>query len=417
LAEGIIIRGDFVGYRILVVDDEKNMREFLSSALSMIGGFSVELAENGEEALRKITKDPFDLVLTDLKMPKMDGLQLINQILQVKPEILTVLMTGYGTIDTALEAIKGGASDFVMKPIDIDELIALLKRVLEERHRFVKLKDLADQLEKANQEVKKLDEMKLQFISLASHELRTPLTAVKSIIEFMLVGRAGKLTKAQKEYLCTSDVNINRLAKIINDILDLLHIHSGSIDMNFEDLDIAELVEFAVGCLKARAEEKSITVECKVLQGLPTVCADREKVVKILLNLIGNAIKFTSEHGEVSVSARLTEEGDGLEVMVKDSGIGIPQAQLEHLFEKFHHIEAPSQPIADGAGIGLAITKGLVDALNGKIWVESKVGEGSLFTFTLPLSREDRGYPLATSFRCNTAASPTMTRACGKRNA
>ena len=146
------VEKDFMGYKILVVDDEKDIRELLSIALTEVEGFSVQLAENGEEALRKIERESFDLVLTDLKMPKMDGLQLLSEIVDSKPEILTVLMTGYGSINSALEAIRGGASDYLMKPVDIAELVVRLQKVLEERHRFVKLRDWAAQLERVNQE-------------------------------------------------------------------------------------------------------------------------------------------------------------------------------------------------------------------------------------------------------------------------
>ncbi|MCJ7748512.1 MAG: response regulator, partial [Desulfobacterales bacterium] len=130
--------------RILVVDDEKEIRDFLYKALSRLGGFHVELAETGEEALQKIEKETFDLIMTDLKMPKMDGLQLITKIAKSKPEILTVLMTGHGTIDSAVEAMKQGASDYLMKPLNLDELIIRIQKVLEERQRFVRLKDFAD---------------------------------------------------------------------------------------------------------------------------------------------------------------------------------------------------------------------------------------------------------------------------------
>ena len=398
----ISVRGFFfMGYKILVVDDERNIREFLFVALSRVDEFSVELAENGEEALRKIEKGQFDLVLADLKMPRMDGLQLIAEIINSKPDILTVLMTGYGTIDTALKAIKGGASDYIMKPLDINELVLGLRKILEERHRFVKLSDLAAQVERGHQELKKLDEMKSEFISLASHELRTPLTALKCATQLMLVGKAGKMSRTQREFLAVSEVNVNRLTKIVNDLLDLLLIQSGKVEMNFEDLDLAELVEFVIACLKARAEEKSIRLEGEILKGIPTIYGDREKVVKILLNLIGNAIKFTPEHGEVSVSARVVEEEDRVSVSVKDSGMGIPQDQLECIFKKFHHVEDASHSAADGPGLGLAITKGLVEALRGEISVESEVGEGSIFTFTLPLSRGDRVHQVDDGFCSN----------------
>src|SRR4030067_3185006 len=154
--------------RILVVDDEKEIRNFLFKALTQIGGFQVELAEHGVEALKIIEKEKFDLVLTDLKMPMMDGLKLVTEISKTKPEILTVLMTGHGTIDSALEAMKRGASDYLMKPLNLDELIVRIQKVLEEKQRFVRLKDFADQLENANQELRRIDGMKSEFVSVAS---------------------------------------------------------------------------------------------------------------------------------------------------------------------------------------------------------------------------------------------------------
>jgi len=153
--------------RILIVDDEKDIRELLLRVLTRIGGFHIELAENGEDALRKISKDSYDLVLTDLKMPKVDGLQLVDEIARIKPETLTVLMTGHGSIDSALEAMKRGASDYLTKPLNLDELIMRLRKVVDQKHRFVSLKDYAGELEKANEEVRKVDQIKSEFVSIA----------------------------------------------------------------------------------------------------------------------------------------------------------------------------------------------------------------------------------------------------------
>ncbi len=385
--------------RILVVDDEGDIRDFLSKALTRFAGFQVELAENGEEALKKIDKEKFDLVLTDLKMPAVDGLQLITEIARSKPDTLTVLMTGHGTIDSAIEAMKNGASDYLTKPLNLDEAILRLRKVLEEKQRFVRLKDYADQLEKANQELKKIDAMKSEFVSVASHELRTPLAAIKNSIQLILSGKTGAINENQTKFLSMAERNINRLTNILNDLLNLSKIESGKIELKFEDVALKNLIESTVSSLRPQADGKSIAIEVEVPEDLPAAFADKDKIEQVLVNLIGNAIKFTPERGKIFVIAKaFSEEREGkdvnkIAVSVKDTGIGIPGEQLNSIFEKFHQVEGSLHRSTGGTGLGLAITKGLVEAHQGKIWVESEVGKGSIFTFTLPVSEGERREP------------------------
>jgi len=380
--------------RILIVDDEKEIREFLSKALTRIAGFHVELAEDGAEALKKIEQDKLDLILTDLKMPKVDGLKLITEIAKTKPEILTILMTGHGTIDSALEAMKRGASDYLTKPINLDELVLRIQKVLDEKQRFLSLQGYITQLERANQELKKVDEIKSEFVSVASHELRTPLATIKNAVQLVLKGKAGEINETQDNFLTMAEKNINRLTNILNNLLDLSRIESGKIGMKLEELDLRVPVVFVLSSLKSQADVKSIHLEMEVEKDLPFVYGDREKVEQILTNLIGNAIKFTPEGGEVIVSARLSDKiRNAVGISVHDTGIGIPQDQFEKVFEKFHQVESPLHHSAGGTGLGLAITKGLVEAHQGQIWVESEVGKGSRFTFTLPLSRGEKREP------------------------
>jgi len=377
--------------RILVVDDEKEIRDFLFKALSRIAGFRVELAENGEEALKKIEKEIFDLVLTDLKMPDMDGLQLVAEIAKSKPEILTVLMTGHGSIDSALEAMKRGASDYLTKPLNLEEMFVRLQKVLEEKQRFVKLKDFAAQLEKANQDLKRIDEMKSEFVSIASHELRTPLASIKNAVQLILQGKTGEINENQKKFLSMADRNISRLTNILNDLLNLSRIESGKIEMKIEELDPRALIEFILSSLRPQADGKSAQLKIEIGKKLPSVYGDREKVEQILTNLVGNAIKFTPEGGEISVSAQPSPRGGNkLAISVRDSGIGISEDQQEKIFEKFHQVEGSLHRSVSGTGLGLAITKGLVEAHHGEIWVESEIGKGSTFTFTLPISEGER---------------------------
>jgi signal transduction histidine kinase len=377
--------------RILVVDDEKEIRDFLNKALNRMGGFQVEVAETGEEALQRIEKESFDLVLTDLKMPKMDGLQLMTEISKSKPEILTIMMTGHGTIDSALEAMKIGASDYLMKPLNLDELVVRLSKVLNEKQRFVSLKDYAYELERANEELRKIDDIKSEFVSVASHELRTPLAAIKNAVQLILNGKTGEINENQAKFLSMAERNINRLTNILNSLLDLSRIESGKMDIKFEELDIRVPIEFVVSSFKPQADGKSIQVRTEMPPRLPSVYGDREKVEQILTNLLGNAVKFTPEGGEVIVSAQLLHAQERrLAISVTDTGIGIPEDQLERIFEKFHQVEGSLHRSVSGTGLGLAITKGLVEANYGTIRVESKVGKGSTFTFTLPISKGER---------------------------
>jgi len=377
--------------RVLVVDDEREIRDFLLRALTRIAGFQVELAENGEEALKKIEKGKFDLVMTDLKMPQVDGLQLIKEISGSNPEILTVLMTGHGTIDSAIEAMKQGASDYLTKPLNLDETILRLKKVLEEKQRFIRLKDHADQLEKANLELKKIDAMKSEFVSVASHELRTPLAAIKNSIQLILSGKTGEINPNQTKFLTMADRNITRLTNILNDLLNLSKIESGKIELKFEDVSLKSLIELTVSSLRPQADVKTIKIISDIPEGLPSVNGDKEKIEQILINLIGNAIKFTPEAGSIYVTATpLSDERKGgvghkIAISVKDTGVGIPEEHLNSIFDKFFQVEGSLHRSASGTGLGLAITKGLVEAHQGKIWAESEVGKGSAFTFTLPI--------------------------------
>jgi signal transduction histidine kinase len=385
--------------RILVVDDEKEIRDFLCKALIRLGGFHVELAESGEEALQKLEKEPFDLVLTDLKMPKMDGLQLVDKIVTSRPEILIVLMTGHGTIDSALEAMKRGASDYLTKPLNLDELIVRLAKVLAEKHRFTGLESCIVDLEKANEELRKIDAMKSEFVSIASHELRTPLAAIKNAVQLMLSGKTGEINENQTKFLSMAQRNINRLTNILNDLLNLSRIESGKIELKFEKVDLKGVLELTASSLTPQADVKSIQIEVEVPDQLPTVHGDQDKIEQILTNLIGNSIKFTPEGGKILITAKvfLKERegayGDFVAVSVKDTGIGIPPEHLDSIFEKFHQVESSLHRSVSGTGLGLAITKGLVEAHQGKLWVESEVGNGSTFTFTLPNSEGERREP------------------------
>ena len=284
-------------YRILVVDDEYWVREFLSISLSQLGGFHVEVAESAAEALAKIDQSAFHLVLTDIIMPSMDGVQLVAEIAKSRPEILTVLMTGQGTIDSAVEALKHGASDYLTKPINPDEWIVRLRKVLEQRQRLVRVEEFAAQLEKSNEELKKIDEMKSEFISIASHELRTPLASILTAVQLVLRGKTGEINEKQTKLLSIAEKSGWQLTNILNNLLDLARIESGRMELKLEEIPIQGPIELMLSSLNLQAGAKSIHIKMRAPETLPPVYADRGMVEQILTNLIGNAIKFTPEGG------------------------------------------------------------------------------------------------------------------------
>ena len=284
--------------------------------------------------------------------------------------------------------------------------VYVITDITERKQAEDRLKKYAAELEWANKDLRRLDEIKSEFVAVASHELRTPLAAIKNAIQLVLQRKTGEINENQERFLSLAEKNINRLTNILNSLLDLSGIESGKMDLNFEEINLRDPIEIILSSFKPQGDGKSIQIKMEVEKDLPSVYGDRKKIAQILMNLVGNAIKFTPEGGTISVSAK-TYNGEGkmVTVSVKDSGIGIPEDQLEKVFEKFHQVEGSLHRSIGGTGLGLAITKGLVEAHHGKIWAESDIGKGSTFTFTLPVSKGEKKdfrfrYILDREFQC-----------------
>jgi len=269
--------------------------------------------------------------------------------------------------------------------------VVVIYDITESKQAMEKLREYATELERANQELRKIDEIKSEFVSIASHELRTPLAAIKNAVQLILKGKTGEINENQAKFLQMAERNIDRLTSLLNNLLDLSRIESGKVLMNFEEIGLRSTTEFTLSSFKPQADTRSIKLRMDVPAEVPSVYADRDKLEQILTNLIGNAIKFTPEGGEISVSAIPFHENKNMvAVSVKDSGVGIPEDQLEKIFDKFHQVEGSLTRTVTGTGLGLAITKGLVEASHGNIWAESELGKGSTFTFTLPISEGEK---------------------------
>ena len=237
---------------------------------------------------------------------------------------------------------------------------------------------------------RELDKMKTDFISVVSHELRTPLTSIKGYTDLLLSGATGEVSELQAEFLGIIQSSTTRLSNLINDILDISRIESGSIQIKHEPIDYRRIVSDTLRLMKAAADEKQISMDASLPESIPPVRGDTDKVTQVLANLVSNAIKYTPQGGWVKVSLEVTGESS-VTTCVADSGIGVTDEDQAKLFQKFFRADNTSTREAGGTGLGLVIAKTIIELLGGAIWVESEPGRGSRFSFTLPLFPEAAG--------------------------
>ena len=239
---------------------------------------------------------------------------------------------------------------------------------------------------------RELDKMKTDFISVVSHELRTPLTSIKGYTDLLLSGATGELTELQAEFLGIIQGSTTRLSNLINDILDISRIESGSIALRHEPIDYRRIVSDTLRLMKAAADEKQISIDAGLPENIPAVRGDADKVTQVLTNLVSNAIKYTPEGGWVKISLEVAGEAS-VTTCVADSGIGVAPEDQKKLFQKFFRADNSSTREAGGTGLGLVIAKTIIELLGGAIWVESDPGRGSRFYFTLPIYLETSPLP------------------------
>ena len=247
------------------------------------------------------------------------------------------------------------------------------------------ISERTNNLQNANEELRQLDRLKESFFSVMNHEMRSPLTAI--IGYTALLQRDNSLASIQADMLCKVRDNGQRLLDLVNNLLDLSRLEDGKLQIQFEAVDLMELVGQAIAVVKPMAEDKRISITLDIPSALPTIYGDPKRVDQILVNLLSNAIKYTPDTGSVTLSVQKDDAADMVRISVTDTGIGIPADLLPHIFDRFVRAERAERLGTAGTGLGLAIAKGLVEAHGGEIWVESEEGCGSTFTFTLPVAK------------------------------
>ena len=370
--------------RILVIDDEEGIRAGCRRILEP-AGYIVETAASGREGLEKFRQQPADLVLIDVVMPDMRGVDLLGPIHEIDPDTVCIIITGYATVELAVQSIKAGAYDFLSKPFTADVLLMTVQKGLEHRRLTLEAKRLAAlereaaELARAKEELERLDRFKTTFMLTVAHELRAPINALQSFLLAILKGYIPP--EEQREVLQRAVDRSQELLELVDDLLRLARVKSEQETARRERVSLADVLEKVFPLMKAQADAKGLTCTLEV-RHRPEVTADRDQMTQLWTNLISNAIKYTPSGGHVRV---LLDEADGWAVgVVEDTGIGIAPEDQAHIFEEFYRTQQAKEMEPRGTGLGLPLVKRIVEGHGGEIRLESELGKGSRFTFRLP---------------------------------
>ncbi len=380
---------------ILIVDDDAALLQALPQALSLrLSVIQVDTSDSALGALKLIEEHDYDAIVSDIKMPGMDGLALLEKIQELRPETETLLITGHGEHDLAVQALRGGAYDFIQKPIDRDYMVAALSRAIQtrrlrrevaERQRALELHTLSLErvVQNRTRELTEANAAKDKFLGMVSHELKTPLTSLKRRTQLL----RRQLNQPDFDELANAGLedmerSINRLRILVDDLLDASMVETNMFVIHRRRCDLVELCrklldEYTSGYGPAlRFEAPGEPIEAEV---------DAERISQVALNLLSNAHKYSPKGYPITVT--LQRVGFEAIITVRDMGEGIAQEDLPHIFDQYYRgsRDEMSPGSHTGLGLGLFISRKLVERHSGRIEVQSAPNEGSVFSVILPL--------------------------------
>ncbi|MCJ7534063.1 MAG: response regulator [Anaerolineales bacterium] len=372
---------------ILVIDDELGIREGCRRALTP-QGFSVETASTLKEGREKIKEFDFDLVLLDVMMPDGRGIELLGEIQEKDPNTVCVIITGYATVELAVETIKQGAYDFISKPFTAELLLLTVNQGLERRRlsleakRLQSVEEKAAELERNKEEMERTDQFKSQFMLTVAHELRSPVGGAQSLLRTLIKGLAGDISDQQKEILVRIDNRLSNLVELVDDLLSLAETKTVEVEKPNYPIDILPILTQVIDQYTVEADSKDVDLKFESTQEGCTVWANESGLYKVFNNLINNAIKYTSSGGRVV--AKLNKESEGVRATISDSGVGIPAKDMAHIGEEFHRAGNVKKMGIQGTGLGLSIVYQHMNHFNGIVEVISEEGKGTTFTLFFP---------------------------------
>src|SRR2546425_2244531 len=400
--------------KVLVVDDEESVVVTIKAILQL-DGYNVATTTSGAKARAMVRDVEYDLVLTDLRLEDGDGLDVLKAVRERYPETVTIMLTGYASLESAIQALRAGAYDYLVKPSEVEELRSTVARGIERRRLGQELRMRVAELERANREIadlnsslqrriddataelkeryeqlKELDRMKSQFLSIASHELKTPITAMSGFLQVAL-RRVGRLSEGEAaapvaeglrgitEQLEVVYRQTGKLARLVDELLDVSRIQTGRIEFRYGEVDMGELANEVATRMQLTTATHKIAVRN---DSRNVVTADRDHLEQVLNNLVTNAIKYSPAGGAITIEVRPDDRG--VRLSVTDQGIGIPEKELEAIFGLFYRSPDRTARDAAGMGLGLYISKEIVVRHGGRLSGGSGGGKGGTPNVVVP---------------------------------
>jgi len=362
---------------ILLVDDKSENLIALRKTLET-RGFGIDTALSGEEALKKVLKNTYELVILDVQMPGMDGFE-VAEAMSGYSKTADIPIIFLSAVNVSKQFItKGYASggrDYLVKPFDTDILILKIRT-------FIRLNQAQQALQREIEQRKIAENKKDEFLSIASHEFNTPLTSVKGYLQLAEISLKKKQIEQTQMFLERSQKQVNKLNRLVADLLDTTKIESGKLKFNYEHFEVAPFLQYAIDNICQSYPDKKIHIQGDDLTEV-SVYGDENRLEQVLLNYLSNAIKYAPQSDEVIVEVRLAPEQQ-LQISVTDHGIGISPDRQQQLFEKFYRVEENSARF-QGLGMGLFICAEIIKRHQGTYGVKSEINKGSTFYFSIPL--------------------------------
>jgi len=371
--------------RFLVVDDEVGIREGCRRALTS-RGFEVEVAENGPAGLHKLRQGSFDVLLVDAMMPGMSGLEMMQQARKIAPEVIGIIITGYATLELAVQAVREGANDFIAKPFSPELLIQVINRELDRqrlRREAQRVKDLEEELlglSRVKAEMEKLGAMQSRFMLTMVHTLRAPVAVLQNSIQLIQKGFVPQAEQAA--FLGQAEKRAGELLTILDDLLLLSRLKEKLGSIKAENVSVADMLDSTLATFTKDVQERNLAVQVERLDH-PIISGTQEHIQALWAHLLSNAIRYTQPGGRITISLQEDSRERKIIGTVSDTGIGISPEETPRVFEEFYRTKEAKAMQETGTGLGLAIAQQIASLYGGTIEIDSTTGRGSSIRFIL----------------------------------